>query len=212
MAPSNSGGGGVTSGVPPPFPAGATSCPNYNPWTGVVQAWSMPFLVPTSGVLGPRPGLPQKQAFYFGSGADLQSIPPPTIGPGQYSFDTQALMAALNDSSQHTHCPLLTGSSTPAPRRMSLVTQSLQHVQPHPFSSTITVGNGSRLPVTHTALSSIPTKLHNLSMRYILISPDLVENLISVRQLTCDNLVSVEFDPFGFFHYGATHQDEDSAL
>lgn len=121
-------------------------------------------------------------------------------------------MASLNNSSHHTHCPLLTGSSTPAPRRMSLVTQSLQHVQPHPFSSTITIGNGSRLPVTHTALSSIPTKLHNLSMRNILISSDLVENLISVRQLTCNNLVSVKFDPFSFFHYGSTHQDEDSAL
>jgi hypothetical protein len=36
-------------------------------------------------------------------------------------------------------------------------------------------------------------KLHN-----VLISPILIKNLISIRALTCDNLVSVTFDPFGF--------------
>ncbi|CAN6183929.1 unnamed protein product [Urochloa humidicola] len=30
----------------------------FNPWTGMVQAWPMPFRIPGAGVLGPRPGVP----------------------------------------------------------------------------------------------------------------------------------------------------------
>jgi hypothetical protein len=33
----------------------------------------------------------------------------------------------------------------------------------------------------------------------VLVAPDLIKNLISVRRFTCDNLVSIEFDPFGLF-------------
>jgi len=43
---SNNQSGGSQSA---PWPAG------YNPWQGMVQAWSMPFRVPGAGVLGPRP-------------------------------------------------------------------------------------------------------------------------------------------------------------
>jgi hypothetical protein len=81
---------------------------------------------------------------------------------------------------------------------MSGISQPFQSVKPYPFSSSITVGNGAHLPITHTASSMIPTRYHSLWLRNILLSPDLVENLISVRKLTRDNLVSVEFDPFGF--------------
>jgi hypothetical protein len=54
------------------------------------------------------------------------------------------------------------------------------------------------LPITHTACSSIPTNYHSLLLRNILLSPDLVENLITVSKLMRDNLVSIEFDPFSF--------------
>ena len=36
-----------------------------------------------------------------------------------------------------------------------------------------------------------------LLLRDVLVAPALIKNLISVRQFTCDNLVSAEFDPFG---------------
>jgi hypothetical protein len=85
-----------------------------------------------------------------------------------------------------------------ASSHMSGINTPLPLVTPTTFPTSITVGNSARLPVTHTASCSIPTRQCNLLLRNILLSPDLVENLISVRKLTCDNLVSVEFDPFGF--------------
>ena len=41
--------------------------------------------------------------------------------------------------------------------------------------------------------ASSPLRLNN-----VLVSPALINNLISVRTLTRDNSVSMEFDPFGF--------------
>jgi hypothetical protein len=65
----------------------------------------------------------------------------------------------------------------------------------HPTS--IVIGNGSLLSVTstsHTLLSALNRPLH---LHHIFVSPNIIKNLISVRQFTTDNQVSVEFDPFG---------------
>jgi hypothetical protein len=66
------------------------------------------------------------------------------------------------------------------------------------FPASITVGNGAQLPVTHVVATTIPTFSSPLSLDDILISLAIVKNLISVRQLTRDNNVSIEFDPTGF--------------
>lgn len=60
------------------------------------------------------------------------------------------------------------------------------------------MGNGAQLPVTHHAHTSIPTATSPLQLHDVLISPSLVKNLVSVRRLTRDNNVSIEFDPCGF--------------
>lgn len=70
------------------------------------------------------------------------------------------------------------------------------HLTPH--SSSITVGNGAQLPVTHHTFSSIPTSSSPLYLRNVLVAPSLIKNLLSVRRLTRDNNVSIEFDPTGF--------------
>ena len=62
----------------------------------------------------------------------------------------------------------------------------------------IVVGNGSHLTASCTGNSIIPTTSSSLRLNNILIAPQLVKNLISVRALTRDNSVSVEFDPWGF--------------
>ncbi|XP_066351294.1 uncharacterized protein [Miscanthus floridulus] len=36
--------------------------PSVNPYTGMVQAWQMPFRAPSAGVFDPRPGTPPHQA------------------------------------------------------------------------------------------------------------------------------------------------------
>jgi hypothetical protein len=38
----------------------------------------------------------------------------------------------------------------------------------------------------------------SLTLRDVFVSPSLIHNLVSVRRLTRDNSVSIEFDPFGF--------------
>uniref|UniRef100_A0A0A8Y6X7 Uncharacterized protein n=1 Tax=Arundo donax TaxID=35708 RepID=A0A0A8Y6X7_ARUDO len=64
----------------------------------------------------------------------------------------------------------------------------------YPTPSSIVVGNGFLLPVTATGTTVIPPSLH---LNNVLVSPQLIKNLISVRQFTIDNNCSVEFDPTG---------------
>jgi hypothetical protein len=63
----NTGGGSAhQGGFHGQRPPSSTWMPGLNPWTGMVQAWQMPFRVPGSGVLGPRPGAPPQQAYIAG--------------------------------------------------------------------------------------------------------------------------------------------------
>jgi hypothetical protein len=68
----------------------------------------------------------------------------------------------------------------------------------HPPTSTdpssITIGNGSALPVASVGDSALsdPFYLNN-----ILITPDIIQNILFVRHFTTDNWWSMEFDPFG---------------
>ena len=63
--------------------------------------------------------------------------------------------------------------------------------------SSITIGDGSLVPVSCTGHSSIQTGHANFQLRNILVVPSLIKNLISVHQFTIDNLVIPTFDPFG---------------
>jgi hypothetical protein len=62
--------------------------------------------------------------------------------------------------------------------------------------SSIIVGNGSTLPITSVGDSVLPRPFY---LNNILLAPDLVQSLISVRRFTTDNWCSMEFDPFGLF-------------
>jgi hypothetical protein len=60
--------------------------------------------------------------------------------------------------------------------------------------SSIVVGNDSSLPITSVGGSVLsgPFYLNN-----ILLAPDMVQSLLSVRRFTTDNWCSMKFDPFG---------------
>jgi len=164
----------------------------------MVQAWQMPFRPPGAGVLGPRPGTTPHQAFFHGND-DPNTYPPPPA-PTPDAWNNQALLAALMTANVPSTGPqtaewyMDTGASS------HLASNSGKFSSSHPVfsSSPILVGNGTTMPVTHHASSIIPTTSSPLKLNNILISPPLVKNLISVRKLTQDNNVSVEFDPFGF--------------
>jgi hypothetical protein len=83
-----------------------------------------------------------------------------------------------------------------ASSHMSSLSNMLSNFSSTPFSSII-LGNGSSIPIYYTGQSSIPTPTKSLLLRDVLIAPELIKNLISIQQFTRDNLVSIEFDPFG---------------
>lgn len=65
-----------------------------------------------------------------------------------------------------------------------------------PNSLHIVVRNGAHLPVIAVGNAHLPPRPFYLN--HILLSPNIVQNLISMRQFTRDNLCSIEFDPLGF--------------
>jgi hypothetical protein len=60
--------------------------------------------------------------------------------------------------------------------------------------SSIIIGNGSSLPVTSVGDSALPGPFY---LNNILLAPDMVQSLLSIRRFTTDNWCSIEFDPFG---------------
>jgi hypothetical protein len=81
------------------------------------------------------------------------------------------------DSGASSHTTLYSGSiSSPCPLRLSII-----------------VGNGSILPVTSVGYSVLPEPFY---LNDVLVAPDLVQSLLSVRHFTTDNSCSMEFDPF----------------
>lgn len=188
-------------------PSGGTSAPSagaappqwasaYNPWQGVVQAWPLNAWRPS--LLGSRPGVNPPQAM-----AAL-SAPPPQPDAALYAGNTASLPAGLYSALNG----LSVNNSTGGGSDWFLDTGATAHMASNPgilttpstsiVSRQIVVENGHFIPAQCTGHASVPTTSSPLQLRNILIAPQLVKNLISVRALTRDNSVSVEFDPWGF--------------
>ncbi|GJR37024.1 ribonuclease H-like domain-containing protein [Tanacetum coccineum] len=65
------------------------------------------------------------------------------------------------------------------------------------FHSVI-VGNESFIPVTHSGHLQIPNPYRPLHLKNVLVIPNIIKNLVSVRKFTTDNKCSIDFDPYGF--------------
>jgi hypothetical protein len=70
----------------------------------------------------------------------------------------------------------------------------------HPPTSTdpssIIIVNGSSLPVTSIVDSVIPDSFY---LNNVLVTPDIIQNILSVCGFTTDNWCSLKFDPLGLF-------------
>ncbi|GKA92548.1 ribonuclease H-like domain-containing protein [Tanacetum coccineum] len=62
----------------------------------------------------------------------------------------------------------------------------------------VRVGDGKTIPVTNTGHSILSTLQRPLHLHNVLVTPNIIKNLISVRQFTRDNNCTIEFDTFGF--------------
>lgn len=65
-------------------------------------------------------------------------------------------------------------------------------------STSIMVGNGDVLPVTHIGQAFFLHSNNRLTINNVLIYNKMVKNIVSIRQFTLDNFVSITFDLFCF--------------
>jgi hypothetical protein len=71
---------------------------------------------------------------------------------------------------------------------------NLTSIHPPTFTDPSSVGNGSALPVTSVGDSALPDPFY---LNNVLVTPDIIQNLLSVCRFTTDNWCSIEFDPLG---------------
>jgi hypothetical protein len=112
----------------------------------------------------------------------------------QQQWDQAGLIAALQQMSVQGTSPWVMDSGATSHMTSS---DGILRRRPTPISS-ILVGNGTSIPVTSHGHFVLPTTASNFALNNVLVVPSIVQNLLSVRQFTRDNHVSIEFDTFGF--------------
>lgn len=75
---------------------------------------------------------------------------------------------------------------------------NLQSVVNLRTGNSIIMGNGSKIPILFTGNSSFPSNSKPLHLKNVLVAPNIVKNLISVRKFSRDNWCSIEFGMIGF--------------
>ncbi|GJV39212.1 ribonuclease H-like domain-containing protein [Tanacetum coccineum] len=118
----------------------------------------------------------------------------PAMSPAPVSYAPTPPHAFHTMTLQNPNWNMDTGASSHLADNTSILTScSNSSIYPSVF-----VGNGHSIPVTHTGHSFLHTSSKPLHLNHILVTPHIIKNLISVRQFTRDNDVSVEFDAYGF--------------
>ncbi|XP_074270687.1 uncharacterized protein LOC141594577 [Silene latifolia] len=135
-------------------------------------------------ILGPRP----QQAFIaqpnsFGS-------PPGMLIPTDIAAAMQTMTLQQPDENYYMD----TGASS----HMTSNQGTLSSYFNSSNNRSIIVGNGSEIPIRGYGSKILSTPFPPFILRNVLHVPNIIKNLVSVRQFTTDNHVSVEFDPFGF--------------
>lgn len=156
----------------------------YNNWPQYPPPyWNYPAGPAPQGVMQTRPSTPQQQQEAHMVANQYQ----PTRDFSDM-FSTMSLAEPTSnwymDSGASSHI-----SSTPG---------NLQSVVNLSTGNSIVVGNGSSIPIHCSGNTFVPTNYKPLHLKNVLVAPEIVKNLISVRRFTKDNWCSVEFDPFGF--------------
>jgi hypothetical protein len=170
---------------------------------------------PVPGLLGSRP--PNHQAFFTATPpyAPAYNAAPPSYAPAYgyalayggapaYAPQQPAWDPALYATLQQAPAPgayagggdwfLDSGAST----HMAAHPGNLSHSFPTSTDSRIIVGNGAGLPISHIGSTNFPSSSRPLSLNNVIVSPHLIQNLVSVKALSHDNSVTVEFHASGF--------------
>ncbi|GJU13533.1 ribonuclease H-like domain-containing protein [Tanacetum coccineum] len=110
-----------------------------------------------------------------------------------------AALYVLHSAFSTTANPDLTWNmDTGASSHLNSYTSNLNTVYNKCLYPSVCVGDGKSIPVTNTGHNMLPTLNRPLHLDNVLVTPNIIKNLISVCQFTRDNNCIVEFDAFGF--------------
>ncbi|GKA39501.1 ribonuclease H-like domain-containing protein [Tanacetum coccineum] len=123
-----------------------------------------------------------------------QVQPQPAQIPIQQAHPYSSSQAFQTMTLQESNWNMDTGASSHLAENTGMLTS---FSNPSLYKS-VFVGNGQPIPVTHTGHSLLHTPHKPLHLHHVLVTPNIIKNLISVRQFTRDNNVSVDFDAYGF--------------
>ncbi|GJT44449.1 ribonuclease H-like domain-containing protein [Tanacetum coccineum] len=170
----------VSFGYQPPTPrSGATQ-----------QSQPTPQAFGPSGILGPHP-------------STVASVPNTTT-LGRWVFEPYGdqpsyLPQAFNAMSlQYPDPDSGWYMDTGATSHLSADTGKLTTIFNKSIIPSIVVGNGATIPVTNSGRSILPSLHRPLYLQNVLVTSNIIKNLISVRQFTRDNKCSIDFDEYGF--------------
>jgi hypothetical protein len=85
-----------------------------------------------------------------------------------------------------------------ASSHMATYPGNLSSFSPTSTNSCIIIGNNASLPITYIGSGAFPSTSKPLSLNNVIVSPHLHYDLVSVKTLSHDNSVTVEFDALGF--------------
>ncbi|GKA36523.1 ribonuclease H-like domain-containing protein [Tanacetum coccineum] len=88
---------------------------------------------------------------------------------------------------------------TGASSHLNSSTRNLSTIFNQRLFPSVHVGDGNSIPVTNIGHSIIPSLHCPLHLHNVLVTPNIVKNLISVCQFTRDNNCTIKFDAFGFY-------------
>nr|GEX71128.1 hybrid signal transduction histidine kinase M [Tanacetum cinerariifolium] len=124
-----------------------------------------------------------------------------------FTNDSEATTTFKSSSSSPTVLMTSTSSSTKDPT-WNMDTCATSHLNSNARNlsilfkkrlfSSIHVGDGNLIPVTNTGHNIISSYHRSLHLNNVLVTSNIIKNLISIRQFTRDNNYIIEFDAFGF--------------
>ncbi|GKD27009.1 ribonuclease H-like domain-containing protein [Tanacetum coccineum] len=94
---------------------------------------------------------------------------------------------------------MITTTDRGATSYLNLDARNLSTILNKRLFPSIHVGDGNSIPITNTGHRIIPSHYRPLHLHNVLVTPNIMKNLISIRHFTRDNNCTIEFDAFGFF-------------
>ncbi|GJT43350.1 ribonuclease H-like domain-containing protein, partial [Tanacetum coccineum] len=131
-------------------------------------------------------------------GAAQQQSSAPTVTSASSGSDATQLPSAFHAMTLQDPSPGNWNMDTGATTHLNDSISSLSNIFNKCIYPSVSVGDGYSIPVINSGHSILPTSSRPLHLKNVLITPNIVKNLISVRQFVRDNHCTVEFDPFGF--------------